>query len=134
MPLKPSWLKFWKLSTCLRQNRPWGLTPPNNYVSFARTLAGRKVLTYGAAVTIARKLDAEISEGRKHTSAVIRIDGTYIGRFGLRRDTDASHNYIPKQIGITMKDALGLARCTLYKPDYEERLRNRRKLPPLLDH
>ena len=94
-------------------------------------MSRHKVLTGDAAVTIAEKLGAEISEGRKHTGAVIRINGTYIGRFGIRRGKVASHNYIPKQIGITMKDALGLARCTPYKLDYEESLRNNGKLPPL---
>ena len=94
-------------------------------------MSGHKVLTGAAAVAIAEKLDAEISEGRKHTGAVIRINGTYIGRFGIRRNKDASHNYIPAQIGITMREALGLALCTLYKPDYEKILRKNRKLPPL---
>ena len=55
----------------------------------------------------------------------------YIGRFGIRRNNDASHNFIPKQIGVTMREALGLARCTLYKQDDEASLRKSGKLPPV---
>ena len=54
---------------------------------------------------IANKLEAEISEGRKHTNVVVRFCGTYIGRFGIRRGSSAGHDYIPRQIHITMKEA-----------------------------
>ena len=79
---------------------------------------------------IANKLEAEISEGRKHTNVVVRFCGTYIGRFGIRRGSSAGHDYIPRQIHITMKEALGLARCSLYRADYEKILKHRGKLPP----
>ena len=78
---------------------------------------------------IAEKLGAEISQGRKHTNVVVRVHGTYIGRFGIRRGKSAGHDYIPKQIQITMREALGLARCSLYKQDYEKILRDRGRLP-----
>ena len=79
---------------------------------------------------IANKLEAEISEGRKHTKVVVRIDGTYIGGFGIRRDANTGHDYIPRQIHVTTSQALRLARCTLYKADYERILRVQGKLPP----
>ena len=79
---------------------------------------------------IANKLGAEISEGRKHTNAVVRVRGTYIGRFGIRRGSSAGHDYIPRQIHISMREALGLARCSLYRADYEKILKDRGKLPP----
>ena len=76
-----------------------------------------------------RKLDAEISEGRKHTVVVAGINGTNVGWFGVRRNKQVGHGYIPKQIQVTMEEALGLARCNLYKADYESILRARGKLP-----
>lgn len=93
-------------------------------------MSGRSLFTAASALTIANKLEAEISEGRKHTNVVVRIDGTYIGRFGIRRDTSAGHDYIPRQIHVTTREALGLARCNLYKADYKRILRDRGKLPP----
>ena len=92
-------------------------------------MSGRSLLTADSALTIANKLDAEISEGRKHTNVVVRVRGTYIGRFGIRRDSKAGHDYIPRQIHVTLKEALGLARCSLYRADYERILKDRGKLP-----
>ena len=88
------------------------------------------MLTADSALVIANKLEAEISEGRKHTNVVVRVCGTYIGRFGIRRGSSAGHDYIPRQIHVTMKEALGLARCSLYRADYEKILKDRGKLPP----
>ena len=74
-------------------------TPLSSAASSSRTLARRSPLfTADSALAIANKLEAEISEGRKHTNAVVRIDGTYIGRFGIRRDSNTGHDYIPRQI------------------------------------
>ena len=88
------------------------------------------MLTADLALIIANKLQAEISEGSKHTSVVVRINGTYVGRFGIRRNRNVGHDYIPRQIYVTMKEALGLARCSLYRADYERILKERGKLPP----
>ena len=88
------------------------------------------MLTADSALMIANKLQAEISEGSKHTNVVVRIEGTYIGRFGIRRNRKVGHDYIPRQIYVTMKEALGLARCSLYRADYERILKERGKLPP----
>ena len=63
-------------------------------------------------------------------NAVVRVKGIYIGRFGIRRNTTVGHDYIPRQIYVNMKEALGLARCSLYKADYESILKERGKLPP----
>ena len=87
------------------------------------------MLTADSALMIANKLQAEISEGSKHTNVVVRIDGTYIGRFGIRRNRNVGHDYIPRQICMTMKEALGLARCSLHRADYERILKERGKLP-----
>ena len=93
-------------------------------------MPGRSLLTADSALTIANKLEAEISEGRKHTNVVVRVRGTYIGRFGIRRGSSVGHDYIPRQIHATMKEALGLARCSLNRADYERMLKERGKLPP----
>ena len=92
-------------------------------------MSGHSLFFADSALTIANKLEAEISEGRKHAKAVIRINGTYIGQFGIRRSKNVGHDYIPKQIHVTTKEALGLARCSLYKQDYERILKDRGKLP-----
>lgn len=80
-------------------------------------------------MTIARKLGAEIREGRKHTKVVIRVNGSYIGQYGIRRHSTAGHDYIPRQIHVTTKEALGIARCTLDFVDYTMILRNNGYLP-----
>lgn len=92
-------------------------------------MPGRSLLNRESALTIAEKLDAEVSEGRRHAIAVVRIDGTYIGRFGIRRSKKTGHDYIPRQIYVSMKQALDLARCRLYREDYEQILKERGKLP-----
>ena len=103
--------------------------PLSSAGSCVRTLPGHSLLTAHSAITIAHKLDAEITEGRRHTNAVVRVDGTYIGRFGIRRGSNAGHDYIPSQIRVTMREALGLARCTLYMADYKKILKERHNLP-----
>ena len=110
--------------------RLWGQTLLISAGSSARTLSGRSLFTADSALTIANELEAEISEGRRHTNVVVRIHGTYIGRFGIRRNRNVGHDYIPRQIYVTTSEALGLARCSLYKADYERILKDRGKLPP----
>ena len=89
----------------------------------------RSLLTARDAEAIAHKLDAEIKEGRKHTRAIIRWNKTYIASFGIRRGTDAGHDYIPKQIFVSARQALDLARCPLSKQAYFEILGEHHKLP-----
>ena len=93
-------------------------------------MSGHSLFTADSALTIANKLEAEISDGRKHTNVVVRINGIYIGRFGIRRNAKVGHDYIPRQIYVSTKEALGPARCSLYKADYERILKDRGKLPP----
>ena len=103
----------------------------SNAGSSTRTLSGRSVLTADSALKIAAKLGAEISKGRsKHIGVVVRVKGTYIGRYGIRRGSNSGHDYIPRQLQTTIRVALGLARCTHYREDYEKNLMDRGKLPP----
>ena len=103
--------------------------PPSSVGFCIRTLPRHSLLTADSAIAIAHKLEAEITEGRRHTNVVVRVDGTYIGRFGIRRGSSAGHDYIPRQIRVTMKEALGLARCTLHMADYKKILKERHNLP-----
>jgi hypothetical protein len=92
-------------------------------------LSKRSLLTAREAVAIANKLNAEIKEGRKHARAIIRWNEKYIASFGIRRGTDVGHDYIPKQIFISARQALDLARCPLSKQGYFDILGEHRKLP-----
>jgi hypothetical protein len=78
---------------------------------------------------IAAKLDAELTEGRKHTRAVVRLKGNYVGSYGIRRGTGLGHDYVPGQIQATTRQALDLARCPLSKADFIELLVAQGKLP-----
>ena len=59
--------------------------------------------TVDSAPKIANKLEGEISVGRKHATVVVRMNGTYIGRFGIHRDKKVGHAYIPKPIHVAME-------------------------------
>lgn len=89
------------------------------------------MLTAREAEAIADKLDAEIKEGRKHTRATILWNGVYVASFGIRRGTDVGHDYIPKQIFISARQALDLAKCPLSKQGYFEILGEHQRLPDL---
>lgn len=81
-------------------------------------MPGRRLLDTDAAKTIARKLGAEVPEGRRHTIAKIQIDGVNIGQYGIARHRNAIHNHIPRQIKVSREVALDIARCHLGLADY----------------
>ena len=81
------------------------------------------MLTQGHARKIARKLAACINRGRKHDLVVIKCDGRVVGTFGIQRGSrEQSHDYIPRQIGVTMRQAQGLANCPMSREEYCELL------------
>ena len=80
------------------------------------------------ALAIAQKLDAEIITGREHDLALIRWQGRLIGKYGIRRDRRAPHPYIPKQIGLKLREAIQLARCPMTAQRYFELMRERGRL------
>ena len=92
-------------------------------------MSKRSLLGVREAEAIAAKLDATIKEGRKHTRATVLWNGTYIASFGIRRGTDAGHDYIPKQIFVSARQALDLAKCPLSKEGYFELLGEHQRLP-----
>ena len=82
------------------------------------------------AEQIANKLDAEISKGRKHDLAQIRWQGQVVASYGIRRGKkDLGHDYIPKQIFISIRETLDLARRPLSRDAYFEILRSKGVLP-----
>lgn len=87
------------------------------------------LLTERDADKIAKKLGAEIKSGRKHPQAIVRVDGMYVGRFGIRRGSGTGHDYIPEQIHTSMRKAIGLARCYVSREEYETDLGCRGVLP-----
>ena len=88
-----------------------------------------RTLTSREAQQIASKLEAEIKEGRGHARALIRWQGRIVASYGIRRGSrETSHDYVPKQIFLTFRETLDLARCPLTKEGYFEILRQRGKL------
>ena len=85
------------------------------------------MLTAHDGLGIAKKLDAEITEGRKHTKVLVVIDGVVIGRYGLSRSSkDQAAGYIPKQIGwVTSRQARDLSHCPMSKEEYTEIIRKK---------
>lgn len=75
---------------------------------------------------IAHKLKAFIKKrSRKHKMAIVRIKGKEVGRFNIRRGSgELDHNYIARQIYISMREAEEIAGCTKNLPDYEASLKD----------
>lgn len=93
-------------------------------------MPGPRILDRESALAIAKKLDAEVDTSRRrHDRAIVRFDGAVIARFGIRRDKRVGHGHIPKQIYVSLLQALELARCHLYRADYEMILREKGLLP-----
>jgi hypothetical protein len=81
------------------------------------------------ALAIAKKLQAEIKEKRKHDVAIVRIEGKYIGSFGIQRcSKEKSHDYIPQQIFISPRECQQFRECSLTLPAYTELLRSKGQL------
>ena len=78
------------------------------------------MLTAQDGLKIARKLGAEVAEGRNHTRVLVVIDNVVIGRYGVSRSSrETNHDYIAKQIGrISARQAMQLSRCPLSKEEY----------------
>lgn len=88
-----------------------------------------RTLTSREAEQIASKLEAEVKEGRGHARALIRWQGRIVASYGIRRGSrETSHDYIPKQMFLTFRETLDLARCPLTKEGYFEILRQKGKL------
>ena len=89
-----------------------------------------RTLTSKEAEQIAAKLNAEVKEGRGHTRVLVRWQGRLVASYGIRRGSrETSHDYIPRQIFLSFRQTLDLARCPLTRDQYFEILRSSGKLP-----
>lgn len=88
------------------------------------------MLTAQDGLNIAKKLGAEITEGRKHTKVLVVIDNVVIGRYGLSRGSrEQNHDYIARQIGgIRPRQARELSLCPLSKEEYVKMIREKGRL------
>jgi hypothetical protein len=81
------------------------------------------------ATRIAQKLGATPGPGRKHDKVRIRWKGVIIAAYNIRRDRTASHDFIPEQIHVSLREARDLARCPMSaKQDFD--LMGKKKLLP----
>ena len=82
------------------------------------------------ALAIVRKLGCESRpKGTKHSIAIVKIEGLYIGQFGVRRGSgQQGHDYIPRQIHVSMHEAKQLADCSMSREDYIRLLREKGQL------
>jgi len=89
------------------------------------------MLTAADGEIIARKLGAIVKKkSRRHKIAVIKINGKEMGRFGIRRGSgEQNHNYIARQIHVSMLEAEEISDCSKYLPDYEAILRRQNIYP-----
>ena len=93
-------------------------------------MPGPRILDRESALAIAKKLDADIDTSRgKHDRAIVELDGAVVARFGIRRGKRDGHGHIPKQLSVSLREALELARCHLYKADYKMILGEKGLLP-----
>ena len=77
------------------------------------------MLTQRHAQEIADKLSASISPGTRHDLVVVRCEDKVVGSYGIQRGSkESEHNYIPKQIGVTARQAQDLANCPMSKEEY----------------
>jgi hypothetical protein len=82
------------------------------------------------AERIAIKLGAKSEEGRRHGHVYITYKGKDVATYGIRRSShEVGHDYIPRQIFITMRQAMDLARCPMSADQYFDILKMHGHLP-----
>ncbi len=86
-------------------------------------------LTGREAETIAKKLGAEIDKSGPHIRAVIRHEGYVLATFGWCHDRKKGNGNIPKDLGLSGRLMLDMARCHYNKDDYLRWLRDKGELP-----
>ncbi len=72
----------------------------------------------GEAYKIAKKLGAIVRPGGNHMRALVYWEGTLIKRFGIRHSKRSGHGHIPKQLSVSLSDALAIASCAMSKEQY----------------
>lgn len=90
----------------------------------------RTVFDQRHGLTIADKLGITLVPGRGHEKVIFRYCGKEIARYNVRRASKSvSHNYISKQLHLTVKECKELFECTMTKEEYVKRLRDKQLLP-----
>jgi hypothetical protein len=74
------------------------------------------------ALNIAGKLGAEIKNGGDHDLAVFRFEGKRILQYGIRRSS-GGHDYLQRQLHISLRQCQDLSNCPLSLSQYIEILR-----------
>lgn len=79
------------------------------------------------ALLIARKLEAEISAGRRHDIAVVEQEGIQIAQFGIRRGSknNCGHDHLPCQIHLSPHETSEMVSCTISKEEWLNRMREK---------
>ncbi len=81
-------------------------------------------------VAIAKKLKADIQKDGKHEQVIVRYGDSIVARYGLRRASRAvGHDFIPRQLYVSPRQAKDLAQCSLDRDSYFTLLRDKGKLP-----
>jgi hypothetical protein len=83
------------------------------------------MLTADDGEIIAKKLNAELKKkSRRHKIAIIRINGKEVGRFGIQRGSaELNHNYIHRQLRMSMRDSEEMSACRTGLTEYVEILK-----------
>ena len=90
------------------------------------------MLSQSHAERIKSKLEVDVKEGRKHHRVHVFYDGYPIGAYSILRGSEESnHNFVARQLHISLRQAADLARCSLEKEDYYNILRDKGVLPTL---
>lgn len=90
-----------------------------------------KNFTKEHALTIAKKLDCRLSEGKAHTTAEVWEGDILVARFGIRRGRrDLGHGHLPSELHLRRQECKELHECTLDRPGYVQLMRERGELPP----
>ena len=77
------------------------------------------MLTQTDARAIAKKLNATLKPGRKHDIVEIRLNGKYIGQYGISRGSkEHPHDHISRQMFLTAKQCREFRECSLSVEDY----------------
>lgn len=94
---------------------------------------GRSPITRDVAEAIAKKLGAEIDASTpNHVLAYVYFNGRVVASFGIRRTSkrDKGHGHVPREISANQKFALELGRCTKYRDDWIELMKEKLIIDP----
>ena len=84
------------------------------------------ILDQDAAHRIAKKLGANVRQGRKHARAEIIHKGQLVAHYGIRRASKpVHHGYIPQQLYISPGQARNLSECPMSAQEYFDVLKEK---------